>query len=107
MYSKKEITVVILSTIAIASLLVFCSSFKSMNPVSASAKENTNPRFVEIDSSGLPGGKVYVDTKTDIEYVQMLVYTSAGHAGAGVAGAMMPLYDKDGKPMIWKPEGEE
>lgn len=69
-----------------------------------SQQEEKAQRFVEIDSSGLSGGTVYVDTKTDVEYAVVQVYTAIGPNGYGVAVTMTPLYDKDGKSLKWTPE---
>lgn len=92
---------------AVVSIVAFSTSYQSEK---VSASTSSEPRFVEIDSSGLPSGKVFVDTKTDIEYVQTIIYAKSSVSSSGpngVAVSFTMLYDKDGKPLIWKPEGEE
>lgn len=90
-------------TFSIGALVGGYHALKSNDSIAAAAQRvNENPRFVEIDSSGLSGGTVFVDTKTDIEYIQVVVYGSAGARGIGVS--MIPLYDVDGKPLKWTPD---
>lgn len=88
----------ILSVLA-ASLVIGVSALSNQYIKDAQAASSVSPRFVEIDSSGLDGGAIYVDTKTDIEYV--IITKKFYH---GISSTMTPLYDKDGKPLVWQPE---
>ena len=53
-----------------------------------------SPRFVEIDSSGLHGSSVYVDTETNVEYARSDSYSHT----------LTPLVDADGKPLKYNAE---
>ena len=53
-----------------------------------------SPRFVEIDSSGLHGSSVYVDTETNVEYAR----------SDGYSHTLTPLVDADGKPLKYNAE---
>ena len=50
--------------------------------------------FVEIDSSGLHGSSVYVDTETNVEYAR----------SDGYSHTLTPLVDADGKPLKYNAE---
>ena len=52
------------------------------------------PRFVEIDSSGLYGCTVYVDTETNVEYARSVGYSHT----------LTLLVDADGKPLKYNAE---
>ena len=61
---------------------------------SAEQASSGPPRFVEIDSSGLHGSSVYVDTKTNVEYAR----------SDGYSHTLTPLVDADGKPLKYNAE---
>jgi len=58
-------------------------------------KKNRNlSRFDLLDASpGIPGGKVYVDSQTGVQYLV---------TNTGYARVMTVLVDQDGKPLIDK-----
>ena len=89
--------IIIILLFLISNVFIFNKSIDKVN-----AETSLEPRFVAIDSTGLDDGVILVDTKTNIEYVLLSRITST-HA---VTMSITVLYDIDGRPLIWKPEGE-
>lgn len=75
--------------------LVLCIMADAYKCTHTNAHPIESQRFVNIDSNGLYGGALYVDTVTDIEYV--VIYGNSAHGTTGVS--MTPLLNEDGKPL--------
>lgn len=81
--------------LAMGVVIVICIIINGYKCIHVDTHPIESQRFVNIDSDGLYGGALYVDTVTDIEYV--VIYGNSVHGTTGVS--MTPLLNEDGKPL--------